>query len=201
MLELFNINYLLETYGYIGIFTVVFLESGIFFALPGDSLLFTVGLFAASGFLDIYLVIALIFISTFFGAVVGYEIGVYLPNLRKFSFFRLILKEKNIDKAHDFFEKYGKVAVIFSRFVPIVRTFTPIGAGIARMNYSLFLKYSFFGSLLWSTIVTLVGYFFGHIFPGIKDYMHFVVVIVVLLSIVPIFVEIWKNKKSKNKNK
>lgn len=198
MLELFNINYLLETYGYIGIFTVVFLESGIFFALPGDSLLFTVGLFAASGFLDIYLVIALIFISTFFGAIAGYEIGVYLPNLKKYSFFRLILKEKNIEQAKLFFEKYGRVAIVLSRFVPIVRTFTPIGAGIARMNYLLFLKYSFMGSLLWSTTVTLVGYFFGHVFPQIKDYMHFVVIIVVLLSIIPIFVELIKNRKAKN---
>lgn len=198
MLELFNINYLLETYGYIGIFTVVFLESGIFFALPGDSLLFTVGLFAASGFLDIYLVIALIFISTFFGAIAGYEIGVYLPNLKKYSFFRLILKEKNIEQAKLFFEKYGRVAIVLSRFVPIVRTFTPIGAGIARMNYLLFLKYSFIGSLLWSTTVTLVGYFFGHVFPQIKDYMHFVVIIVVLLSVIPIFVELIKNRKAKN---
>jgi membrane-associated protein len=199
MLEFFNINYLLETYGYVGIFTIVFLESGIFFALPGDSLLFTVGLFAASGLLNIYFVIFLIFISTFFGAVVGYEIGIYLPNLQKFSFFRLILKQKNIDKTHLFFEKYGKVAILFSRFVPLMRTFTPIGAGIARMDYFLFLKYNLFGSLLWSIVVTLFGYILGNIFPKIQDYMSHWIAIVILLSIIPIFIEIWKNKKSKNK--
>jgi len=190
---------MLETYGYVGIFTIVFLESGIFFALPGDSLLFTVGLFAASGLLNIYFVIFLIFISTFFGAVVGYEIGIYLPNLQKFSFFRLILKQKNIDKTHLFFEKYGKVAILFSRFVPLMRTFTPIGAGIARMDYFLFLKYNLFGSLLWSIVVTLFGYILGNIFPKIQDYMSHWIAIVILLSIIPIFIEIWKNKKSKNK--
>jgi len=196
MLDVFDITYTLTTYGYLGVFLIVFLESGIFFALPGDSLLFTVGIFAAAGVLNIYLSIALIFVATFCGAIVGYKIGEYLPLLRKYSLFRAIFKEKNINKAHDFFEKYGKVAVVLSRFVPIVRTFTPIVAGIGRMNIRSFLKYTLYGSILWSTAVPTGGYLFGEIFPQIKNYMSLVVIVVVVLSIIPIFTEIYKHKKN-----
>ena len=149
MLELFNIPYLLTTYGYAGIFAIVFLESGIFFALPGDSLLFTAGLLASTTYLKLYILIPLIFISTFLGGIAGYYIGVHIHRLRKYAFFQKILKEEHINKAHDFFIKYGKTAIIFSRFVPIVRTFTPIVAGVVRMDYKNFLKYSFFSTLVY----------------------------------------------------
>src|SRR3990167_6639024 len=158
MTQLFDIPYLITTYGYLGIFIIVFLESGIFFALPGDSLLFTAGLFAAVFGLQIYFLIPLIFFATFFGGIAGYEIGANLERLKRFSFFRKILKEEHILKTHEFFDRHGKFTIIFSRFVPIVRTFVPIVAGVARMPYKLFVKYSLTSSLLWSTIVTLLGY-------------------------------------------
>ena len=195
MTHLFDITYLLTTYGYLGIFIIIFLESGILFALPGDSLLFTAGLFASAYSFNLFFLIFIIFVATFFGGAAGYEIGFYLEKLKKYSFFRLILKQEHINKAHEFFAKYGKFAIVFSRFVPIVRTFTPIVAGIARVPYKFFTKYSLVGSILWSTIVTLAGYFLGRAFPIIKDYLWVIAVSVVLVSLLPIIFEIMKNRK------
>ena len=181
------------TYGYLGIFVIIFLESGLFFALPGDSLLFTAGLFASVYNFNLFLLVIVIFFATFLGGLGGYEIGVYLDKLRRFSFFRLILKEEYIEKAHEFFEKYGKFSIILSRFVPIVRTFTPIVAGIARVPYKFFVKYSLISSIFWASIITLAGYFLGRIFPFIRNYIWVIAVLVVLVSLVPILIEVIKS--------
>jgi membrane-associated protein len=198
MTHLFDITYLITAYGYLGIFIIVFLESGILFALPGDSLLFTAGLFASVYSFNLFFLIFIIFVATFLGGAVGYEIGFYLEKLKKFSFFRVILKQEHIDKAHEFFGKYGKFAIVFSRFVPIIRTFTPIVAGIARVPYKFFTKYSLAGSILWSTIVTLLGYFLGRAFPIIKDYLWVIAILVVVVSLLPIVIEIIRSKKKKS---
>jgi membrane-associated protein len=195
MTHLFDITYLITSYGYLGIFIIVFLESGILFALPGDSLLFTAGLFASAYSFNLFLLILIIFVATFFGGAVGYEIGVYLEKLKKFSFFKVILKQEHIERAHQFFDKYGKFAIVFSRFVPIIRTFTPIVAGIARVHYKFFIRYSLIGSVLWSTIITLAGFFLGKAFPVIKDYLWVIAILVVLVSLIPILVEIIKNRR------
>lgn len=195
MIHLFDITYLITTYGYLGIFIIVFLESGIFFALPGDSLLFTAGLFASLFNLHIYFLIPLIFVATFFGGIVGYEIGVHIEKLRNFAFFRKILKQQHIDKTHKFFDKYGVYAIIFSRFVPVVRTFVPIIAGVARVPYKFFIKYSLISSLLWSVSVTSAGYFLGQVFPHMKDYLWLIAILIVLLSVVPILFEVIKKRK------
>jgi membrane-associated protein len=195
----FNIPHIINTYGYLGIFLIIFLESGIFFALPGDSLLFTAGLLASLFSLQIWILIPVIFIATFLGGVVGYEIGVHIERLGRYSFFRRILKKEQIDKAHEFFHKHGRFTIVLSRFVPIVRTFVPIVAGVVRMEYKSFIKYSLISSFLWSTIVTLVGYFLGQIFPHIKDYLSYLVMLVVLISVLPIFYEMMqKNKEHKS---
>lgn len=194
---LFDIPHLITTYGYVGIFIIIFLESGIFFALPGDSLLFTAGLFASVFSLKLPLLIFIIFVATFFGGLLGYEIGVYLDKLRKYAFFRAILKQEYIDKAHGFFDKYGKFAIIFSRFVPLGRTFVPIVAGIARVPYKFFIKYSLVSSALWSTIVTLLGYYLGRIFPVIKDYLWVMAILVILISLSPFFVEVLRRRRER----
>ena len=198
MHQLFDIPYIISSYGYVGIFIIVFLESGIFFPLPGDSLLFTAGLLVAVLDLNLFVLIPLIFVATFLGGVMGYEIGVNLEKLRKYSFFQKFLKEEYIFKTHQFFDKYGKFTVIFCRFVPLVRTFVPIVAGIARMHYKEFIKYSLIGSFLWSTSVTLVGFFLGRIFPQIKDYISFVVLLIIFISVVPMIYEYFKQKGTKN---
>jgi membrane-associated protein len=200
MLELFDIPNLITSYGYVGIFIIVFLESGIFFALPGDSLLFTAGLFASAFGLNLFILIPAIFVSTFLGGIVGYEIGTKIERLNHLKFFRHILKKEHIDKAHKFFEKHGRSAILFCRFVPIVRTFTPIVAGVAKMHYVSFLKYSLVGSALWSTIVTLLGYFLGRSFPVIKDYLSWVVVLIVFVSILPGVLEYINSKKKPRKD-
>jgi membrane-associated protein len=186
MLEIFDIPHIITTYGYLGIFVIVFLESGIFFPLPGDSLLFAAGLFAGAFGLNIFALIGLSFVATFLGSLAGYEIGKHLVKLHNYSFFRKILSQKHIDSAHEFFEKHGKFAITFCRFVPIVRTFVPIVAGVAKMHYMSFIKYNFLGSLFWSSVVTSLGFFLGDIFPGIKNYLWVVSLIVISISVVPI---------------
>ncbi len=185
MLELFDISHIILHYGHIGIFLIVFLESGIFFALPGDSLLFSAGLLASTGILSIHTIIPIIFVATFLGALVGYEIGVHLEKLRKYSLFQKMFKKEYLDKGHKFFDNYGKVTIIFSRFVPVIRTFAPIVAGIVRMDYFAFLRYTFLGSLLWAFVVTLAGFFLGRIIPGLEDYVTPLMLLVVLLSLLP----------------
>lgn len=201
MLELFDIPNLITTYGYTGIFIIVFLESGIFFALPGDSLLFTAGLLAISGFLKLPILIPVIFIGTFLGGIAGYYIGEHIEKLRRYKFFRRFLKEEHINYAHEFFEKHGKFAILISRFVPIVRTFLPIVAGISKMNYMKFIKYSILSSFIWSTTVTLVGYFLGIIFPEIKNYLHYLIFSVVLVSLLPVIFDAYMKYKAKLKKK
>lgn len=195
MAELFDIPNIIGTYGYLGIFIIVFLESGIFFPLPGDSLLFTAGLLVAVLNLNLFFLIPMIFVATFLGGLLGYEVGVNLEKLRRYSFFQKFLKEEYIIKAHMFFDKYGRFAIIISRFVPLVRTFMPIVAGIARMHYREFIKYSLVSSAIWSTSVTLVGFFLGRIFPQIKDYISFVVIIIIIVSVLPMIFEYFRRKK------
>jgi len=196
--NLFDIPYLITTYGYLGIFIIVFLESGIFFALPGDTLLFSAGLLAPNFDLNIFFLVSLIFVATFTGGIFGYVIGVKLHQLQNLGLFKRVLKKEHLDMAHEFFNKHGKPAVLFCRFVPIVRTFVPIVAGVARMNHASFLKYNLLGSLLWSTSITLAGYFLGRSFPIIKDYISLSVILILLVSLTPFFVE-WMNKKRKKK--
>ncbi len=195
MEHILDITGIITTYGYVGIALIVFLESGIFFALPGDSLLFTAGVLASTGILSIWKLVPIIFIFTFIGGLFGYFVGMHIKRLHEYSFFRKILKEEYIKKAEHFYAKYGRLTIILSRFVPIVRTFAPIVAGIVKMNYGRFLKYTFISSILWSTIVPLVGFFLGRLVPQIKDYMSFFIILVVFLSILPIVFEIIKGKK------
>jgi membrane-associated protein len=192
--QIFDIGYLISTYGYVGIFLIVFLESGIFFALPGDSLLFTAGILASAGLLSIHTLVPLIFVATFLGGLFGYFVGINIAKLQKYSFFRKILKDKHLEKAEKFFDRHGKLTIILSRFVPIIRTFAPIVAGVVKMPYNLFIRYSFVGSVLWSSVVTLVGYFLGQIIPGIQKYLPFLVILVVVISVLPVVLEMRRKK-------
>ncbi len=195
MENIFDITAIINNYGYAGIALIVFLESGIFFALPGDSLLFTAGVLASTGVLSMGRLLPLVFFATFTGGLFGYFVGMHIERLHHFSFFRKILKKEYIEKAEHFYQKYGRLTIILSRFVPIVRTFAPIVAGIIKMNFIKFVQYTFLGSVLWSIIVTSVGYFLGTLIPWVKDYMTIFILLVVFLSILPIIFEIIKGKK------
>ena len=198
MEHLLDAEYLLTTYGYVGIFITVFLESGIFFLLPGDSLLFTAGLFASISTLNVFFLIPLIFVATFVGGIAGYHLGMYLEHARRYRVLRWILKEKYIAQAHIFFEKHGRGAIIISRFVPLMRTFAPIVAGIARMPRASFIRYSLVSSLLWSTSITLLGYFLGQAFPGIKDSLTLIIIGIVVVSLLPAVVHYLRMRRKRS---
>ncbi|SCG79730.1 membrane-associated protein [Micromonospora echinaurantiaca] len=185
---------LISTFGLLGILVIVFAESGLLigFFLPGDSLLFTAGLLTADGQYitwPLWLVCLLITIAAIAGDQVGYAFGRKVgpalfrrPNSRLF-------KQENVLKAHDFFEKYGARSIVLARFVPIVRTFTPIVAGVSRMNYRTFVTYNVIGGILWGTGVTVLGYFLGQI-PFVKANIELILIAIVGISVVPIVVEL-----------
>jgi membrane-associated protein len=193
-------NYLISTFGLIGILVIVFAESGLLigFFLPGDSLLFTTGLLVAGEeYLTqpLWLVCLLIVIAAIAGDQVGYMFGRKVgpalfrrPNSRFF-------KQENVEKAHEFFEKYGPRSIVLARFVPIVRTFTPIIAGVSRMNYRTFVIYNVIGGTLWGAGVTLLGYFLGQI-EFVKGHIEMILVGIVLISVLPIAFEMLRARKN-----
>ncbi len=197
MLHIFNITNILTTYGYIGIFVIIFLESGIFFPLPGDSLIFAAGLLAATLHFNIVFLVFLIFLAAFLGGLAGYYIGTKLDFLYRYGFFRKAIKKEYLDNAGIFLKHHGLSSILLSRFIPVVRTFLPIVAGMARMKYADFLRYSFLGSVVWSAVFVLGGYFLGKSFPHIQNYLLYIIIIVVVISILPGVYHWLKHKRKK----
>lgn len=189
-------EWLISTFGLLGILAIVFAESGLLigFFLPGDSLLFTAGLLTADGeyiTYPLWLVCLLITVAAVAGDQVGYAFGKKVgpalfrrPNSRLF-------KQENLVKAHEFFERYGARSVVLARFVPIVRTFTPIVAGISGMRYRTFVVYNVVGGILWGTGVTVLGYFLGQI-SFVKDNIELILIGIVAFSVIPIAIELLK---------
>ncbi|MEV5642174.1 VTT domain-containing protein [Streptomyces flaveolus] len=194
-------DYLIETFSLAGILLIVFAESGLFAFLPGDSLLFTAGLFVAQGQYisqPLWLVCTLIVAAAVLGDQVGYMIGKFFgpklfsrPNSRLF-------KQENLEKAHEFMEKYGPKAIVLARFVPIVRTFAPIVAGAGRMKYRTFLTYNVIGGVAWGTGVTLAGYWLGQI-EFIRTNVEAILVLIVVVSVVPIAIEFLRERGKKKR--
>jgi membrane-associated protein len=193
-------DYLIQTFGLIGILVIVFAESGLFFGffLPGDSLLFTTGLLVATDqylHYPLWLVCTLIVISAILGDQVGYLFGRKVgPALFKRPDSRLF-KQENVEKAHDFFEKYGPKSLVLARFVPIVRTFTPIVAGVSRMNYRSFIIFNIIGAALWGAGVTLLGAALGQV-DFVHQHIEAILIGIVLLSVLPIAIEYLRARRS-----
>lgn len=185
---------LISTFGLIGILLIVFAESGLLigFFLPGDSLLFTAGLLVADGtYLQqpLWLVCLLITLAAIAGDQAGYlfgrKVGPALfrrPNSRLF-------KQENLTRAQEFFDKYGARSIVLARFVPVVRTFTPIIAGASHMNYRIFVTYNVIGGLLWGSGVTILGYYLGQV-EFVKNNVEIMLIAIVLVSLIPIVVEL-----------
>jgi len=186
------------TWMLIGLLVVVFIESGLLFPLlPGDSLLFTAGLIAASKsaevepFAPLWVLMVTIPIAAILGDQVGYFIGakggaaLFRSNDAKF------FKKSYIDESSAFFEKHGPITIFLARFVPIVRTFAPLVAGASKMKYSVFFTYNIIGGILWGAGVTLLGYFLGQI-QFIADNIDLIFILIVLVSVVPIIIEVAK---------
>src|SRR5512135_89074 len=173
------------TYGLL--FFVIFMETGFVITpfLPGDSLLFAAGTFAALGSLNVWLILALCMIAAIGGDTVNYWIGHYLGD-RAYNI--KWIKKEYLDRTHAFFEKHGGKTIFLARFVPIVRTFAPFVAGMGRMSYGYFFSYNVFGGIAWVGLFTAAGYLFGNI-PFIRENFSFVTLGIVLVSVVPMLLE------------
>ena len=185
-----NASYLLLSLGYIGLFACVFAESGLFFGffLPGDTLLFAAGLLAAQHTLSLGPVLILIMLGAILGDTVGYWFGAWAGSslfTRKDSRF---FHHSHVIRAQHFYERYGTYAILLARFIPIVRTFAPIVAGIGKMPYRIFLPYNVAGGMLWGVGITLIGYFLGVSFPIIVHYLTAISLGIAALSLLPIVV-------------
>ncbi|MFI6209286.1 DedA family protein [Streptomyces sp. NPDC051041] len=194
-------DYLIETFSLPGILLIVFAESGLFAFLPGDSLLFTAGLFVAEGNYisqPLWLVCTLIVLAAVLGDQVGYMIGKFFgPRLFSRPDSKLF-KQENLEKAHEFMEKYGPKAIVLARFVPIVRTFAPIVAGAGRMKYRTFFTFNVIGGIAWGTGVTVAGYWLGQI-EFIKTNVEAILILIVIVSVVPIIVEYLRERSRKKR--
>ncbi len=178
--------------------TIIFVETGLFvgFFLPGDSLLVTAGVFAATGHLDLFALLVLGSVCAVAGDQVGYLIGrkagqaLYSrPDSRFF-------KRRHLERTHAFYEKHGAKTIVLARFVPVVRTFAPAVAGAAEMNYRRFFSYNVLGGVLWVWSMTLLGYFLGTLIPNVDRYIHWIIVVVVFLSILPVIIEILRSRRA-----
>ncbi|HEX4983206.1 MAG TPA: DedA family protein [Ilumatobacteraceae bacterium] len=182
---------LLETFGTIGLFVIVFVESGLLvgFFLPGDSLLFTAGLLASQGELNFPLIVVGCMVSAVVGDQVGYTIG-HKAGPRLLARERWFTQRRHVVRAERFFARRGGQAVLVARFVPIVRTFVPVMAGIVRMPYRKFVGWNVAGGVLWGGGVTSAGYILGETVPSIDRYLLPIIAVIVLLSIIPVIREL-----------
>jgi membrane-associated protein len=192
--------WLLRTFGTIGLFAIVFAESGLLigFFLPGDSLLFTAGLLASQGQLNL----AVILVGCFVCAVAGDQVGYAFGNRVGPALFRRpdarLFKHAHVERAQSYFDRYGAKTIVLARFVPIVRTFAPIVAGVGRMNYRLFVTYNVIGGFCWAIGVTLGGYLLGEAIPDVDRYLLPAIAVIVVLSVIPIGLELLKARRAAN---
>src|SRR3989304_2904060 len=183
------------TYGFL--FLIIFMETGFVVTpfLPGDSLLFAAGALSATTSLKIYFVFFLLLLAAVLGDTVNYWAGHYVGP-KVFEKDSKLFKRQPLLRAHKFYEKYGGQAIVLARFIPIVRTFAPFVAGIAKMSYGHFLLYNVLGGTLWVSLFIWGGYFFGNL-AFVKANFHYVVILIIILSITPIFYEWIKSKRTK----
>jgi membrane-associated protein len=177
---------------------IVFIETGFFvgFFLPGDSLLVTAGIFSAAGAIPLKWLLAPVMLCAIVGDQIGYWIGRSAGSAlyqREDSFF---FRRSHLQRAHDFYEKYGGRAVILARFVPIVRTFCPPVSGAAKMPYPRYLLFDIFGGILWVGTMILGGYTLGRSIPNIGNYIHYVIAVVIVVSIMPAVIGILRSRRS-----
>ena len=195
------LSIIIQNYGtltYFILFAIIFAETGFVVTpfLPGDSLLFAAGSFAAIGAFNVILLFIILSSAAILGDNLNYFIGSYMgPKVFRYNNSR-IFKKEYLNKTHAFYEKYGIKAVILARFVPIVRTFSPFVAGVGKMKYLEFLAFDILGGALWVGLFTFGGYYFGNI-PFVKNNFSFVILMIIILSFAPILWEWWKHKKKK----
>ncbi|MBM4166722.1 MAG: DedA family protein [Ignavibacteria bacterium] len=198
-----DVKAIIQWGGLIAIILIVFAETGLLvgFFLPGDSLLVTAGLFAASGMFDIYTLNISVILAAIIGDAVGYYIGKRSGGAlyqRKDSRF---FKKEHLLKTKEFYEKYGGITIVLARFMPFARTFAPVVAGVAEMKYQKFFSFNVWGGIFWVVSMTLIGFFLGKLIPDIDKHIFKVIIVVVFLSLLPGIIKIvqiqWKKRNDK----
>jgi len=194
-----HLSALVLSYGdwvYAILFLIVFLETGLVVTpfLPGDSLLFVAGAIASKGTLDVNLLVVLLFLAAALGDTVNYSIGRYFgPRVFRFEDSRFF-RRSYLERTREFFERHGGKTIVIARFVPIIRTYAPFVAGVGTMEYPRFLAFNLAGALLWVASLTYAGYFFGWL-PWVRDNLTVVILGIIILSILPGVVEIWRQRR------
>lgn len=192
-----HLGQLIASYGvvtYVILFVIIFIETGLVVTpfLPGDSLLFAAGAFAALGSLNVFFLLVLLVLAAFLGDTANYWIGHFFGE-KLIANPKIPIKKSHIEKTQNFFAKHGGKTIILARFVPIVRTFAPFVAGIGKMSYGRFISFNIIGGIAWVTLFVLAGYFFGNI-PGVKHNFSLVIFGIILVSIVPMAIEFIRSK-------
>ena len=193
----YSLDALIQWGGYVLLVAIVFTETGLLVGLflPGDSLLITAGLLASAGILNIWWLNGLLIAAAIAGDSTGYAIGARLgPRIftREKS---LLFNPKHVERTQRFYEKYGPKTIVIARFVPIIRTFAPVLAGVGQMRYRRFVTYNVAGGIGWVASMTGAGYVLGQTVPNISKHMHVLVIVIIVLSCVPIAVEIYRERR------
>jgi membrane-associated protein len=196
-----HLSPIIHEYGawtYLLLFLIVFCETGLVVTpfLPGDSLLFAAGAFAANGSLSVWALAGSLIAAAILGDTANYWIGHFLGH-RLLNARRRIIKPEHIAYTHEFFEKYGGKTIIIARFVPIVRTFAPIVAGASQMPYRQFVVFNLVGGFLWVFTMILAGFFLGRAFPALREHIEIVMIVIVALSLMPPVIEYIKSRREK----
>ncbi len=186
--------------GYVLLAAIVFTETGLLigFFLPGDSLLITAGLVAAAGVLNIWWINVILIVAAVVGDSVGYAIGARLGPALFTREKSLLFNPRHVERTREFYARYGARTIVIARFVPIIRTFAPVVAGVGRMQYRKFLTYNVVGGVGWVVSMTWAGYLLGSLVPNIDQYIHVVVVVVIVLSCLPILFELQRARRRRS---
>ena len=188
---------IIKTLGLLGVVVITLVESGLFFGffLPGDSLLFTAGFLASQDLISIWWLLILCFIA----AVVGDNVGYYFGRKTGPMIFKredsLFFHKKHIEKAKIFYDKHGKKTIFFARFIPIIRTFVPIVAGIANMDYKTFIRYNLIGGFVWTWGMLGAGYILGNLIPNAEKYLTPIILTIIAVSFLPAIIEFFRQRK------
>ena len=190
---------LVKAAGLIGLFGIIFAESGLLigFFLPGDSLLFTAGFLASQGFFNIFVLAAVCFAGAVLGDSFGYAFGKKIGPKIFTKEESLFFRKSHLERARVFYEKYGGKMIVMARFMPVVRTFAPILAGVGLMRYRTFLFYNILGGFFWAVGLTLLGYWLGNVIPNVDRYIVPLVLLIIFLSMLPPIIHILKRPEER----
>jgi len=197
--NVYNVPELIRIVGFYGIVAVIFAETGLLigFFLPGDSLLITAGLFAARGDFNIVTLILSLIPAAILGNATGYYIGHRTGTALYQRPDSLLFRREHLRMTHEYYERHGGVTIILAQFIPILRTFAPVVAGVAAMGYRQFATYNIVGAILWVGSMTTAGYLLGNLVPNIEQRIHYVVAVVIALSLMPPAIAYLKRRRSK----